>query len=64
MNANAKPGQWLVVLGAGGGLGHFAGRIPFLLNIPLDGSTHLRPPWAPGWILFDVMISPEQRCSH
>lgn len=35
MNANAKPGQWLVVLGAGGGLGHFAGNSRFLACRPL-----------------------------
>lgn len=26
-NANIAPGQWLVVVGAGGGLGHFAGKL-------------------------------------
>jgi len=27
-NANLSKGKWLVVVGAGGGLGHFAGRWP------------------------------------
>jgi D-arabinose 1-dehydrogenase-like Zn-dependent alcohol dehydrogenase len=26
VNANLKEGQWLTVIGAGGGLGHFAGQ--------------------------------------
>lgn len=27
LNANVRPGSWLVVVGAGGGLGHLAGII-------------------------------------
>lgn len=34
MNANVRPGNWLVVVGAGGGLGHLAGMcFPFLCGL-------------------------------
>lgn len=29
MNANVRPGNWVVVVGAGGGLGHLAGETCF-----------------------------------
>ncbi|KAJ5105405.1 Polyketide synthase enoylreductase [Penicillium alfredii] len=29
LNANVRPGNWLVVVGAGGGLGHLAGNTPY-----------------------------------
>lgn len=37
LNAAPRPGSWLVVVGAGGGLGHFAGTFP-LYSVDLRSS--------------------------